>query len=673
MTETMELIKVDQIYELINSSYDQRIIPKAAGFRWNARKKRWWTDDLVKAQRLSEFAKGPAKAALTRADNVHRAAVAASAATSSEVDLPCPVGQEYLPYQRGGIAYALDRKSTLIGDEMGLGKTIQALGVVNATPKAKRVLIICPASLRLNWEREAKKWLVNKDLSIGIAQGKDWPATDVVIINYDILTKHKGRVHGRTWDVLIVDEAHYLKNPKAQRTKQVFGDYAYKTKTWNVSPLKAKRRLLLTGTPIVNRPIELWGLINYLAPDEFDNFFRYAKRYADAHYNGWAWDFSGAQNLEELQEKLRSLVMVRRLKADVLPDLPPKRRQVIELPANGAKGKVRAEQAAWADQEERLTGLKIAIELAKISQDPSDYDKAVAALSEGALIAFAEMSKLRHETALAKVPYVIDHVADAAEGGKVIVFAHHIDVVAQIVEGLEDRGVKTVSLTGKDPMDARQAAVDSFQGDDEVKVFVGNIKAAGVGITLTAASHVVFAELDWVPANLSQAEDRAHRIGQTNNVLIQHLVLEGSLDQQIASQIVTKQAVIDQALDNEIDLDAEDRKVPLIPTADNSVSDIVKSEVDKWEDRKQQRDDISPDQQDAIHGCLKILAGLCDGASSRDDMGFNGVDTNFGHSLARQPILTPKQSFFGRKIIAKYHRQLPSELLTTALNNGGSK
>lgn len=667
-TETMELIKVDQIFELINSSFDQRMIPKSAGFRWNPAKKRWWTDDTNKAQRLSEFAKGPTKAALTRADNAHRDAIAASSATTGEADLPCPEGLSYLPYQRGGITYALDRPSTLIGDEMGLGKTIQALGVINATPKAKRVLIICPASLRLNWEREARKWLVNKDLSIGIAQGKNWPATDIVIINYDILTKHKGRVHGRTWDVLICDEAHYLKNPKAQRTKQVFGDYAYKEKTWKVEPLKAKRRLLLTGTPIVNRPIELWGLINYLAPEEFDNFFRYAKRYADAHHNGWAWDFGGAKNLEELQEKLRSLVMVRRLKADVLSDLPAKRRQVIELPSNGAKGSIRAEQTAWGDQEERLTALKIAVELSKISQDPSDYDKAVAALSEGALIAFAEMSKLRHETALAKVPYVLDHVADAAEEGKVIVFAHHVDVVAQIVEGLEERGIKTVSLTGKDSMDHRQHAVDSFQDDDEVKVFVGNIKAAGVGITLTAASHVVFAELDWVPANLSQAEDRAHRIGQTNAVLVQHLVLEGSLDQQIASQIVAKQAVIDAALDNEIDLDAEDRKVPLLPTADGSVSDIVKSEVDKWEQRKEQGADILPEQRDAIHDCLKALAGLCDGALSRDDIGFNGVDSGFGHSLAHQLILTPKQAFFGAKIIAKYHRQLPSALLAAALN-----
>ena len=561
----------------------------------------------------------------------------------------------------------MGRESTLIGDEMGLGKTIQALGVVNATPKAKRVLIICPASLRLNWEREAKKWLVNKDLSIGIAQGKDWPATDVVIINYDILTKHKGRVHGRTWDILIVDEAHYLKNPKAQRTKQVFGDWRYKTKEWKIDPIKAKRRLLLTGTPIVNRPIELWGLANYLDPQAFGNFFRYAKRYANAHQTRWGWDFRGADNLGELQGKLRTSFLVRRLKKDVLKDLPAKRRQVIELPANGASKLVAAEQAAWADQEERLTALKLAVELSKISEDPGDYEKAVAALSEGALIAFSQISTCRHETALAKVSYVVDHVADAAEEGKVIVFAHHVDVVAQIVEGLEERGIKTVSLTGKDPMDARQAAVDSFQDDADVKVFVGNIKAAGVGITLTAASHVVFAELDWVPANLSQAEDRAHRLGQTDSVLIQHLVLEGSLDQQIASQIVTKQAVIDQALDDKIDLDAEDRKVPLIPTADSSVSDIVKSEVDKWEERKQHTP-ILPAQQEAIHGCLKILAGLCDGAASRDGRGFSGADTNFGHSLARQPILTPKQSFFGRKIVSKYHRQLPSDLIATALN-----
>lgn len=655
----MELIKVGDVYEA-HTTYEERAIPKSAGFRWNPSIKRWTTSKVEVAAKLRDYASGPTKATLTRADNARKDAFAASSATDSSADIPKPEGLEYLPYQRAGIEFALGKDAVLIGDEMGLGKTIQALGVINSTPKAKRILIIVPASLRLNWQREAEKWLVNKDLSIGIAIGSTWPDTDVVIINYDILTKHKAQLRKRTWDVLICDEAHYLKNPKAARTKQVFGDWRYKEKVWKIDPLKAKRRVLLTGTPIVNRPIELWGLANYLDPEEFNNFFAYARRYANAHNNGWGWDFSGAANLDELQEKLRTRFLVRRLKKDVLKDLPAKRRQIIELPANGASKLVAAEQAAWSAQEERLSALKLAVDLSKVSEDPEAYQRAVAALRDGATAAFEEMSAARHDTALAKVDYVVDHVADAAESGKVLVFAHHLDVVAKLADGLRAKGLKVVTLTGSDSLLSRQAAVDSFQQDDETKVFIGNIRAAGVGITLTASSHVVFAELDWVPANLSQAEDRAHRIGQTNSVLVQHLVLEGSLDQQIASQLVTKQQVIDAALDEEVDLDF---KVPTIPVAEDATP-ISKREVEKFE--KEKGHDISPEQQAAIHDCLRILAGICDGAFSRDEVGFNGVDTTFGHSLAAQGSLSPKQAFFGQKIIRKYHRQLPAALLEAA-------
>ena len=659
----MELIKVGDVYEA-HTTYEERAIPKSAGFRWNPSIKRWTTSKVEIAAKLRDYASGPTKATLTRADNARKSAFAASSATNSTADIPKPEGLEYLPYQRAGIEFALGKDAVLIGDEMGLGKTIQALGVINSTPKAKKILIIVPASLRLNWQREAEKWLVNKDLSIGIAIGSKWPDTDVVIINYDILTKHKAQLRKRVWDVLICDEAHYLKNPKAARTKQVFGDWRYKEKVWKIDPLKAKRRVLLTGTPIVNRPIELWGLANYLDPEEFNNFFAYARRYANAHNNGWGWDFSGADNLDELQEKLRTRFLVRRLKKDVLKDLPAKRRQIIELPANGASKLVAAEQAAWSAQEERLSALKLAVDLSKISEDPEAYQRAVAALRDGATAAFEEMSKARHDTALAKVDYVVDHVADAAESGKVLVFAHHLDVVDELADGLRAKGLKVVTLTGSDSLLSRQAAVDSFQQDDETKVFIGNIRAAGVGITLTASSHVVFAELDWVPANLSQAEDRAHRIGQTNSVLVQHLVLEGSLDQQIASQLVTKQQVIDAALDEEVDLDF---KVPTIPGHGGTPeeADVVSfTEIKKFE--KEKGHDISPEQQAAIHDCLRILAGVCDGAFSRDDIGFNGVDTAFGHSLAAQDSLSPKQAFFGQKIIRKYHRQLPAALLEAA-------
>ena len=427
-----------------------------------------------------------------------------SHAASAEVDLPCPEGLAYLPYQRAGILYASARPCTLLADEMGLGKTIQAVGVANADAAVRRVLIICPASLRLNWQREWEKW-DTKGLSVGIADSQGLPESDVVIVNYDITWKLAAALRGREWDMLIMDEGHYLKNPKAQRTVAVLGGKHGKTAH---DPITARRRLALTGTPLVNRPAEGWTLFRALAPAEFPDWRQYMRRYADAHKTRFGWDVSGAANLGELQDKLRGAIMIRRRKADVLAELPPKRRQVIELPANGAARIIAGERKAWLTQEEKVARAAAAVELAKASGSYADYIAAVERLAAARRVAFTEMSKLRHETALAKVPAVIEHVTGALDGGegKILLFAHHQDVIAQLVEGLGAYGV--VQVTGETPLTARQAAVDRFQQDPGTRVFVGNIQAAGVGLTLTAASHVVFAELDWVPGNMSQAEDR---------------------------------------------------------------------------------------------------------------------------------------------------------------------
>lgn len=646
----MRLYKESQKW-LTESSFEERHIPKSAGFRWDPAARTWWTDDINKARRLIDHADSELVDELKQADQDRRDALAASAAVSADVEIPAPAGLEYLPYQRAGIQFSLGKDAVLIGDEMGLGKTIQALGIANAS-KAKKILIVCPASLRLNWQREAEKWLV-EDLTIGLVNKGKCPAdADVLIINYDVLSKHRKTIDLYEWDLLIADEAHYAKNPKAARTKALVGHWNYKKKEWTKEPIKAKRRVLLTGTPIVNRPIELWPLVSYLDPDEWDNFFRYARRYANAHNNGFGWDFSGAANLEELQEKLRSTILIRRLKADVLADLPAKRRQVIEIPANGASSVVAAEQAAWQSQEDRLSDLRSAVQLAKVAEDTSAYREAVEALREGARVAFGEMAKVRHETARAKTSYVVDHVADAADGQQVIVFAHHLDVIDIIATGLRDRGLRVVTLTGNDSMTARQSAVDSFQAG-HADVFVGNLRAAGVGLTLTASSHVVFAELDWVPATLSQAEDRAHRIGQTESVLVQHLVIEGSLDATIAEQVVAKQRVIDAALDNEIELDD---KITLIPV-ERSV-EVTDKEI--------AQPTLPADSIAAIHEGLKILSAYCDGAREEDNMGFNKFDTSIGHSLASATTLSPKQALLGRKLVNKYRRQLSPDLVEIA-------
>ena len=565
--QSLELTEpVPGLFVLV-SGYADRHVPKHARFRWHpgARCRRkaceacehelgsvWWTQDLLRANALAQYADealrgdlekrvGPVvkadakterRAALdAKAAKLHFAtSLRASSAKDAKVEVPCPPGREYLSFQRAAIFYALNRDHTLLADEMGLGKTIEALGVINADPAASKILIVCPASLKLNWARECERWLVG-ERTIGVA-GKKFPAdADVVIVNYAILGKWKQQLGG-TWDVLVADECHYAKNREAKRSKNLFA-------------IRANRKLFLTGTPILNRPVELQAIAGNLAPKTFGNFWSFAKRYCNPMRTNFGWDFGGAANLEELHEQLRGTIMVRRTKAEVLSQLPPKRRQVIELASDAFAALVKVEEQAWAEHKRRLAELRARSRGGQRGRD----DLTDQELREGVNAAFGELSKLRHATALAKVPLVVDHVKNALlASGKLVVFAHHRDVVAEIAEAFGDAAV---TLTGGDSVEERQAAVDRFQEDPTCTVFVGSIRAAGLGLTLTASAHVVFAELDWVPANLTQAEDRTHRIGQQESVLVQHLVLQSSLDARMVRTLIAKQRVVDATLDGD--------------------------------------------------------------------------------------------------------------------------
>ncbi len=544
-------------------------------------------------------------------------AVKTSRATDSERDIPAPEGLSFLPYQKAGIAFALDREGTIIGDDMGLGKTIQAIGVVNADTSIHSVLVICPASLKLNWRNEFRKWC-SRRADITVFPDKTPPIDDaadvgVAIANYDQLKK----LPAVSYDLVIVDEAHYAKNPKAQRTKHV-----------HAICKMARRKILLSGTPIANRPVELWSLLQIVDPERWDppgfskghpvgagegaGFFRFAKRYCDAkevwHGRTKHWDFTGASNLPELQEKLRSTCMIRRLKSDVLKDLPPKRRRIVTLSTPVNEG----EAAAFA-----ALGLS--------------YDDAIEALSRDR-VTFTELSKARHDTALAKVPAVIDYVNEALEtSDKVIVFAHHQDVIDELEKGLFGHGV--VTITGATVQETRQRHKDEFQ-EGKARVIIGSIGAMGVGWTLTASSHVIFAEQSWVPSEMTQAEDRAHRIGQRNSVLVDILVADGSVDANMMQTVIAKQEVADLALDAETFDDVSGREmVPVEPPPDPAiVADILFQ--------------------------LRYLANRCDGAIEQDGMGFNGADSAFGKQLARRETLTARQLGAAQRMLIKYQQQL---------------
>ena len=699
---------------------------KEAKLRWDKAEKCWWTKYASEAQALRDYADEATRARI----DAGLATIEASSATSAEVDLPRPEGLEYLPYQNAGIQWLAERGMTrglIVGDEMGLGKTIQALGLLNCQPELAKVLLVVPASLRLNWFKEARKWLVNEYKIEVATKGTEVKAKaglvqaaerGILIVNYDLL---KSLPEELEWDIVIYDEAHYMKNPEAQRTRLALGHWAKKAdKEKGIKAgelvkqgIKAGRRLFLTGTPLVNRPKEVFPLLRACDPATWGSFFGFAKRYCDARNDGWGWNFNGASNLEELQARIRETVFLRRVKAEVLKDLPPKRRQVIEIPANGAASAVKAEQVAWERVAQVIEEAEAQVALAEVDRWSSEvaedlYREAVAVLHEAYRVAFEEMAAVRHAVALAKVPYVIEHVKDA-ELDKVVVFCWHQDVADALMEGLAE--LNPVVLTGKTPMKARDEAVTRFQEDPSCKCFVGNIKAAGVGLTLTAASTVVFAELDWVPGNMTQAEDRLHRIGQCWPVLVQHLVLEGSLDCRLAKVLVEKQEVLDRATN-------ADRLVAVEPIR-LSFKAVEAIEVDPeeeakaearaqvWEDRAEKRaqraqerlegedagrvnrnvrkgrkagsrllwgwdpEDLTQARIEEIHGHIRRLASMCDGAKAQDDFGFNRSHTALGRAMAALPKLSRNQAILGYKILQTYrHTQVKmSFVLKTKLED----
>lgn len=596
-------------------------------------------------------------------------ALEASRAVDAAIDVPAPDGLAYLPYQRAGIAYALSRPSTLIGDEMGLGKTIQAIGVHNADAAINKTLIVCPASLRLNWKREFEKW-ATRDVTVAVVNGggvKAFPKGhfDVLIVNYDVLAKHRDQIDAVEWDLLIADEVHYARNPESARSRALFGHVTRKGEVKRL-PIKSRRRLLLTGTPIENRTKDLWPIVNACDPAGLGkNFFAFAKKYCGAHHNGYGWEFNGSSNVETLARLLRERFMVRRLKSEVLTELPAKIRQIVELPANGASEVVANEMAIFERHEAYIAELERRLDdveyYGECDDDPQ-YGEFAAEIrreiAKAKKIAFEDMARFRIETAKAKAPKVAEAIKSELESVEnVVVFAWHKCVIETLKEELKEFGVAVI--TGETSMHDRQQAVDDFQAG-RVRVFLGNMLAAGVGITLTRSSNVRFVELPWLPGQLSQAEDRCHRIGQQDSVLVKHYVLEDSVDEIMAKQLIAKQEVITATLDTRHDTTTDDAATTF------TRREIAEKVITVKPDPKQiESEKLTDTQIAAIHDGLRRLAGVCDGAHELDGCGFNKFDSRYGKSLAATPELTRRQALTGKNMCIKYRRQLGDDAIAT--------
>lgn len=510
-------------YFLVMPNAKTAHIAKDAGFGKHKKVGHWFTYDVSKAVKLVDYA--DAKTEKRLRDISHQLLL--SRATGHEefcqdiVLKDPPGGREYKPYQRAGIHYIINRSVSLVADEQGLGKTIEAVGAWNEL-QPKTCLVICPASVKYNWAREFSLWGIG-DPTCHIQQGrKGFPLNRprVCIVNYDVLDALHTDLTDKTWDMVIIDEGQYLKNTKAKRTQAALG---YRTKPGIVKG--AKNVLILTGTPVPNRPIEFWPMLVRLSPDTifpFTKYFDYGRRFCNGYQGPFGWDMTGSSNEDELNRRLRSTIMIRRLKADVLKDLPDKQYQVISFEADKtAKKLVALEGSIAAVEEMRKTGKPKGLEI-------------------------GEISELRHRLAIAKVPLALTHIKDMLESEvkKIVIFAHHTAVIDALMNGLAD--YMPVKIDGSVSAVKRQQAVDLFQTNQDCRILVGQMTAAGVGITLTAASNVVFVETSWVPGDIAQAVDRCHRIGQKNSVLAQFLVIRGSLEEYMLRTIVDKQLTINR-------------------------------------------------------------------------------------------------------------------------------
>jgi SWI/SNF-related matrix-associated actin-dependent regulator 1 of chromatin subfamily A len=424
-----------------------------------------------------------------------------------------------MEHQKIAIEKLLANNKFILADDMGLGKTTAAV-IASMESGAKKVLIVCPASLKINWDREIKNYTDRKVL---IVEGRKWGSTfDYYIINYDILknyhTTEKSEdsddyklLVNEKFDLAIVDEAHYVSNSTANRTRLLNDVLETIPRVW-----------LLTGTPMTSRPINYFNLLKIVDSPLTLNWQSYVRRYCKGYQftvgNRKVWNTSGASNLDELRERTKSYVL-RRMKTDIL-DLPEK----IVTPVF-----VELSSKMYDEELEEFT---------RISNDNKDKETLSVTLNR--------LMKIRQLIAYEKIPYtceIIDKCLD--QGKKVIVFTNFTMSLDMLHEKYKKN---SVILNGSMSKEKKQESVDRFQNEDKIKIFISNIIAGGVGITLTAGEVVIMNDLSFVPAHHSQAEDRAYRYGQQNSVLVYYPVFENTVEKIIYNILQKKKGIIDQVM-----------------------------------------------------------------------------------------------------------------------------
>lgn len=529
---------------LFKCEYKHRRIPSKYGFKYNSKAKLWYTDDEYVALKLYEYATEYTKNILDNYKKELQLKILESKVDDANIEIPKPNnGMNYFSYQRAGIKLGHERPNLFLFDDMGTGKTIMSTGIVNmATEKPKLVVIVCPNSVKYQWEKEWKLWTVHDDLTVKVQQTKSIHPANVMIFNYEVFStptaksnsrykqlKSQGKFNASEQaiktifeindqiDYLIVDESHRLKNWSANTTKNIF-----KLKK------KSKKILMLTGSPIMNNPADLWTLLRFV--DEHKNYAKdkneFLLKYCGGQWNNFAGGIKSDLNkidpekLEELQIKLRTSIMIRRTKAEVFPDMPKKIRSIVPL---------EVDKSLFKDYED----------LTQLISDMSDLNEnaSTSVLSGLRPSSIADMTELRKITGMSKVKPTVEYIKEnIPKEDKILIFCQYHDTIDAYKRHYPSASI----ISGKVSPEQREKIKEEFQRDKLQRILILQMDAGGVGLNLTSANHVVFGELHVVPKIMEQCEDRANRYGQKKTVYVHVMVAEGTADASLGNLIVNK-------------------------------------------------------------------------------------------------------------------------------------
>ncbi|MGC8979160.1 DEAD/DEAH box helicase [Caldisericum sp.] len=502
--------------------YIEDIIPtvKKTGFTWDVDKKMWFyeiktdkdLDYILDFARKYKFEiKEDTKKYLVDYSNKLKDILYSSRLTRTETEIPLPPGLSLYPFQHAGVQFIeMTKGRTLIADEMGLGKTVQSLAYMLKHPELRPTIIVAPTFLLENWIKEIRKWLGPNPTIMKVSTKKhtDFKA-DIVLIGYSLVTHHEENLKNINARLLIVDECHMIKQLSAQRTKAVLriGE-------------KIEKIIALSGTPLLNRPLEIYPIIKLLKPSLFRSKKVFMDRYCPGLYH------QGVSNLDELHDILRSNMMIRRLKKDVLKELPEKRR-ITEL--------------LIPEKEDMIRYNKMKDEFIDLIEKGADQD-----------VRLVMETKLRQLLGEIKVPVATEYIRNLLEasGDKIVVFCYHRAVVNELLIKFQQIAV---GFSGEDIAEYRAEQERRFIEDPAVRMLVTTFGAGGVGLNLQVANKVIILELPWRPGDLLQAEDRIHRIGQTKNTETIILVSARTVDERVAELINEKIKIIEGVIEGPIE------------------------------------------------------------------------------------------------------------------------